>query len=178
MRGLSQRARYFRVGSSKYSVSRLASSEGLSAAKRAIPTSGVTRLVSPYVRLLSSGSLERVFGGIWAERRGARHVASSGLAFRRHPLAAVREIDHQADRQPNEKPDPRFERQTQHQQEAAKDRQHRKKRNPRYAKDSLVIRLRAAQKDHAGGDHHKSEQRANVSEVGESADVPHTSGNR
>src|SRR6185369_13459624 len=54
MRVLVQRVMYFRVGSSKYSVRRLASSEGLSAARRAMPTKGVTGLVSPFVRLKSS----------------------------------------------------------------------------------------------------------------------------
>src|SRR5665213_3220307 len=51
MRGLVQRVMYLRVGSSKYSVRRLASSEGLSAARRAMPTRGITGPVSPFVRL-------------------------------------------------------------------------------------------------------------------------------
>src|SRR5579863_454143 len=48
MRVLVHRVMYLRVGSSKYSVLRLASREGLSAARRAMPTRGVTT----YIRLL------------------------------------------------------------------------------------------------------------------------------
>src|SRR5438445_10880357 len=53
-RGLSQRLRKLRAGRSKYSTRRLASMRGLSAARRAMPTSSATALFSLFVRQLSS----------------------------------------------------------------------------------------------------------------------------
>ncbi len=52
-------------------------------------------------------------------------IAHTPTSCLRRVISAVREIHHQPDRQPHEKPDPRQQRQSHHQDHAARDRQDR-----------------------------------------------------
>src|SRR5207245_540970 len=68
----------------------------------------------------------------------------------------------QSDDQPDEKANPGLEWQSEHQHEAGHDREDWQDRRPRDAETSLAIGLAAAQRNHAGRDHHECEQRADI----------------
>ena len=104
-------------------------------------------------------------------------ISLAGLRRESRGSPAEREVNRQADDQPDEESYPRFKRQTEHQQQTEDDRQSRHKRDQRHAKTAASFRLASAQRDHAGRDDDEGEQRADVREVGERADVPDAGGN-
>src|SRR5207245_9071369 len=84
---------------------------------------------------------------------------------------AVKEINEQSDRQPDKKTKPSEDRQAKHQSQAHEHAEDWKNRDERHAKWTRSFRVDAAQHVHAEANQNKREERADVGEVCELANV-------
>ena len=127
--------------------------------------------------------------GSWFPTLGAKTKARRGwgtqiLGWVRLPglgelgaVAAVEEVNHQADDQPDEEAVPGDDGQTGHEQEAEDDAERRDYRAKGNAEAAAAMRLADAQDDDSGGDQDEGEEGADVGEVGQGADVEEAGGN-
>src|SRR5262249_19728546 len=113
------------------------------------------------------------------KRRGRARdsLALFGRQVQSAALPAVQEIDYKSDGKPHKKSDPIHDRQTGHQEQAGEDGKYWGKRAARCAEGAFALRLAVTKDEYTRGDQSKSEQRADVGEVCEGADVKKPSRN-
>ena len=92
--------------------------------------------------------------------------------------AAVEVVHEQANDQPNKKPQPIFHREASHQYETAYDRGDGNPRAGRHTKRARSFRLLFSQNQHGERNENEREQRADVREISERADIKNARGNR
>src|ERR1039457_1458086 len=92
-------------------------------------------------------------------------------------VAAVEEVNDQADGQPGEKTEPCDYFKPHHEYYAKDDAQHREDRAQRSAEAAVAIRLALAQDEHTDGDQEEGEEGTDVGEIGDGADVQKAGGN-
>src|SRR5208337_3596306 len=86
-------------------------------------------------------------------------------------LAAVEVVDDKPDGEPDEEADPGDDRQPRHQKNAEGNAQNRQNRAAGTAESAAAAGIFVAQYEHAGGDKHEGEERADIREIGEGADI-------
>src|SRR5712692_2871044 len=91
-------------------------------------------------------------------------------------MAAVENVNAQAEREPYQEPEPRDYSQPGHQSPAQNNRDEREPGDKRNAEGTLAVRLPAPQQDHTQRDQNKSKQRSDIGKVGSITDVYHSSG--
>src|SRR5216684_2437762 len=100
------------------------------------------------------------------EKRNFGNCASpyrnSGLSPQRAALAAITEVNHKTDGQPNEETDPVHNRQSGHQQQAGENRQYRSERPAGRTEGAVPVGLAVTKNEHAAGNQGKGEERPNV----------------
>lgn len=84
---------------------------------------------------------------------------------------AVEEVDQQADRKPDEESHPGLDRKAQHQNETEQRADDREERNQWDSERAEAVRRLATQRNYAEADQDEREERADVGEVGQCADV-------
>ena len=92
-------------------------------------------------------------------------------------LAAVEEVDAQADDQPAEKAQPGDDRQAGHEQHAKEDAQNGYGNAARGAEATTPVRFAIAQDQHADRYQHKGKEGTDIRQVGQGADVQQSTGN-
>src|SRR5262245_3260721 len=101
----------------------------------------------------------RVRSRMRTPRRGSRTLAQFAVA------ESVREVQHQADHQPNPEALPRAAGQAIHDEPAARRREHAHEPHEWDAERPRPIRFRISQHEHANADEHEREQRADVRQI-------------
>src|ERR1043166_120899 len=86
---------------------------------------------------------------------------------------AVEEVNHQADPEPNAKPDPCLSWQAEHERDAKNDAENRERRHHRHPKRPWPLRRGFAQHVDAEANQNEGEERADVGEIGQRANVGH-----
>src|ERR1700674_4048929 len=86
-------------------------------------------------------------------------------------LARVEDVDHHADNQPDEEAQPGRDGQARHQQHAEGDAEDRRCKTTGSTEAAVPFRLAHPQDDDADRDQDEGEERADVGEIGERADV-------
>ena len=92
------------------------------------------------------------------------------------PVAAVEEVDDQADGEPDEEAHPGDDGQSGHEQEAEDHAERRNDGAEGNAEAAAAMRFAVAQHDDADGDEDEGEEGADVGEIGEGADVEEAGG--
>src|SRR5450755_3975113 len=90
----------------------------------------------------------------------------------RASLAAIKRIDEEADKQPEDKTDPRFKGKPQHQPATASDGDSRRDRTKRNSKGAGPLGLGAPQDENPYGNDHERKQSSDIRQVGEGVDIP------
>src|ERR1700722_8766518 len=122
----------------------------------------------------------RIDSGETLDQRGLAMIDVAGgsendvlqSAGRGRTPAAVEEVNHEADRQPDEETNPREQRESHHQQQTAKDRQDRDEWNERDSKRARALGLRSPQHNDAVRYHNKRKECTDVGKLGKRVDVP------
>src|SRR5437868_3523281 len=86
-------------------------------------------------------------------------------------FAAIAPIDDHADSQPGEEAQPVHDGQADHEQHTADQRENRNNRPPRGTEATWTVGFAVTQNQHTDGDQHKGEERSDIGEIGEGADV-------
>ena len=92
-------------------------------------------------------------------------------------VAAVEDVNHQPQRQPDHKAQPSDQREPEHQSAAQNHGDQREQRHKRHAERALTIGLIAAQEDHAQRNQHEGEQRPDIGEIRSIANIHEPGGN-
>src|SRR5579863_9867148 len=98
-------------------------------------------------------------------------VLASAQARKLRPVAAVENVDDEADDEPDDKAEPGEDVQAGHEQEAEDHAERWNDRSERNSEPPLPLRIAIAQHDDADGNQDEGKQRADVGEVSERADV-------
>src|SRR5215467_12970230 len=99
------------------------------------------------------------------------------LQVKRAALPAISEVNHKSQGEPYKETDPVHDRQACHQQETGENRENWRQRAAGGAEGAVAIGLAVAKNEHAGSNESECEQRADVGEIGEGADVEQAGGN-
>src|SRR5271166_5865564 len=106
----------------------------------------------------------------WRDERGRPFSIPQLFFAKLAAMAAVEDVDHEAEAQPDHKAKPGDDGESSHESAAQEDRDERAPGNERHFEDALAIRLGAPQDDDSERNQHKGEERADVRQVGGVAD--------
>src|ERR1700733_7816276 len=114
----------------------------------------------------------------WSSALGRRRMKSwmfiSIRSTRRRELgavAAIEEVDQQADEEPDEERGPCQDFEAHHEYDAEDDAEHGEDRTERGAKGAMAVGLAVAQDEHGDGDEYEGKQGADVGEIRDSSNV-------
>src|SRR5579859_4928233 len=106
--------------------------------------------------------------GSWQNRsKPAANAALTAALRELAAVAAIEEVDKQADGEPHEEADPIHDGQARHEQDAETDAGDRNDGPAGSAESAFPSGIAIAEDEHAAGDEREGEQRADVGEVGE-----------
>src|SRR5262245_45436718 len=113
------------------------------------------------------------------QNRGLRNMKPPllrRLQLKRAAFPAISEVNHKSDSQPYKEANPVHDRQARHEEQTGENRKNWRERSARRVERTMAIRFAIAQDEHAGGNQREREQRPDVGEVGESANVEQAGG--